>query len=214
MAATGARCLPVLRRLIVGERLFKAHRQAPYLIPMPAQHTGADPARTLYTGLDADDGWAEIAMGFPAADIRDAGPALVAHAPTQNRADALADALLDRLIEAEPSFDTHLLSASDAVDVAMADRSGKPVVIADVQDHPGAGASSDSTALLEALRDRRESLRASRHPLSPPPARRKARPLRQTAPRPIIWPEDWTFMSRRKTGAEITFRKTRLGRLG
>ena len=153
MAATGARCLPVLQRLIAGETLRKAYRQMPFLIPMPAQYTGAEPAKGLYADLDAQDGWAEVALGFPSADIHDAGPAIAAYASSQFRADALADALFDRLLRAEPHFDTHLLSAAEAVAIGVANTMGKPVIIADVQDNPGAGASSDSTALLAALHD-------------------------------------------------------------
>lgn len=51
----------------------------------------------------------------------------------------------------EGSFDCTLLSARTAVRMAMAAKADRPVVIADVQDNPGAGASSDTTTLLSAL---------------------------------------------------------------
>ena len=48
MAETGARCVPVLARLLRGERLHKAFRTVPYLIPLHAQYTGSPPFSTLY----------------------------------------------------------------------------------------------------------------------------------------------------------------------
>ncbi len=152
MASTGGRCLPVLRRLVAGGRIFRSYRQCPYLIPLHAQYTGMEPARSLYADLDKSaDAWGEIAMGFPAADIRDAGAAVVAHAASQAQADDFAEDLLGRLLRAEQMFETHLFSPSEAVRIAMENTSGRPVILADVQDNPGAGASSDATELVKAL---------------------------------------------------------------
>ena len=53
----------------------------------------------------------------------------------------------------EPRFDCVLLSPEQAVTRALAAAPGRPVVIADVQDNPGAGATSDTTGLLRALVD-------------------------------------------------------------
>lgn len=89
-------------------------------------------------------------MGFPAADIRDAGPALVAYAADPGVADATAETLLAAFEAAEPTFDTGMLPADEAVRTAIGSENG-PVVLADAQDNPGAGAPSDSTGLLAAL---------------------------------------------------------------
>ena len=156
MAATGARCLPLLMRLIAGALLCKAFRQAPFLIPLHAQDTGAEPCRSLYGLLDqisaAPEVTADIALGFTAADIPDAGPSVIANAPDQVSADNLADRLLAEAVAAEGRFDCAMLTPGEAVRTAMAaaPRPG-PVIIADVQDNPGAGATSDTTGLLEAL---------------------------------------------------------------
>lgn len=157
MAQTGGRALDALRFLMAGGRLCPAYRQAPFLIPLQAQFTGAAPFGALYKTAAATGPvprqWAELAAGFPAADIHDAGPAVLAYAETQEQADALADGLLGDLIAAEPDFDCSLLSPEDAVAQAtsLAASGNGPVVIADVQDNPGAGGSSDSTGLLRAL---------------------------------------------------------------
>ena len=157
MASTGARCFAHLMLQIGGLRPCKAFRQLPYLIPLPAQYTGADPCRRLFRLLEGLDspakGSADIALGFTAADMPDAGPSIVAYADTQGGADRIADRLLEEMIAAEPEFDTALLSAADAVRLAMSNRSDKPAIIADVQDNPGAGATSDTTGLLFALRE-------------------------------------------------------------
>ena len=90
-------------------------------------------------------------MGFTAADIYEMGPSIVAYACTAARAEAVADALLDQVLAAEPKFEGKLLSPATAVHQAMAHPGPGPVVIADVQDNPGAGGSSDTTGLLRAL---------------------------------------------------------------
>ena len=157
MAETGARAFAALRAQLGGQRPAMAFRQVPYLVPLHAQHTGTEPARGLYAGLDrfanGTSTFAELALGFTAADIFDAGPAIVTHAPSQAEAERMADALLDDVLAAEPSFDCVLLSPEQAVTRALAATPGRPVVIADVQDNPGAGATSDTTGLLRALVD-------------------------------------------------------------
>jgi microcystin degradation protein MlrC len=95
----------------------------------------------------------DIAMGFPPADIFDAGPAVVAYGSTQASADHEADRLIEAIKASEDLFDSALLSPIAAVSRAMAANGAKPVVIADVQDNPGAGATSDTTGLLKALVD-------------------------------------------------------------
>ncbi len=157
MADSGGRAFTSLMYLIGGGRLCKAYRQGPYLIPLHAQFTGLPPFRDLYAATaaigPAPTQWAEFAAGFPAADIFDAGPAILAYAPTQLEADRVADTLLSGLIAAEPQMNTALLSPADAVARAMSihRQTGQPVVIVDVQDNPGAGGTSDTTGLLRAL---------------------------------------------------------------
>jgi len=49
------------------------------------------------------------------------------------------------------SFDTSLFSADDAVHRALHSLHNKPMVLADVQDNPGAGGTADTTGILAAL---------------------------------------------------------------
>ncbi|MEM6823579.1 MAG: M81 family metallopeptidase [Pseudomonadota bacterium] len=154
MAETGARCVSGLLRLLNGHRMLVAFRQVPFLVPLHAQYTGAEPCRSLYALLGAmsasPDETIELAMGFTAADIPDCGPSIVTYATSQDRAEDLAGHLFERFNACEEDFQTPLWDPETAVRAAMEMGPG-PVILADVQDNPGAGASSDTTGLLRAL---------------------------------------------------------------
>jgi len=98
LVETGADAFTSLERLLTAGPLFKAFRQAPFLVPLTAQHTGSEPCRSLYAGLDQLAGEtvfsADIAMGFPPADTFHSGPSVVSYAGSQEEADNVADALL------------------------------------------------------------------------------------------------------------------------
>ena len=153
MAETGGRAMRELLRRIDGAVRCAAFRQAPFLVPLHAQFTGDGPCDRLYRLLErlptGADEHVELAMGFTAADIPDCGPSAVAYAGTTGRAAELADLIISELRSSEPEFDAPLLDSRDAVRSAMALEG--TVVIADVQDNPGAGGTSDTTGLLTAL---------------------------------------------------------------
>lgn len=155
MATTGARCMQHMKSLLRGRKYYRSFRQIPYLLPLHAQNTHAEPCKSLYHHLESEcelaDVIACIALGFTAADTPHTGPAVIAYAASRDRADAVADRLYEAFMTAEASFTTGLMSADDAVRLAMQSKADKPVVIADVQDNPGAGATSDTTGLLKAL---------------------------------------------------------------
>ena len=153
MADTGARAHRLLQAILRDGPLAKAYRQVPYLTPLSAQGTREEPNRSIYRyieSLDAPDLSVDYACGFPPADIPDSGASVVAFGPDAEKVRAAADGVLTRLLEVESEFSNVLLSPQEAVRVAMAHGAG-PVVIADVQDNPGAGATSDTTGMLEAL---------------------------------------------------------------
>lgn len=150
MADTGARAARLLEAALDGP-VARAFRQGEYLIPITAQSTEYAPSNGIYAALDAQPGLScDMAMGFPPADIPDVGPAIFAYARTQVEADSAADAIAAMLAAAEPDFDDRLMTAQGAVSHAMA-ASHAPVVIADVQDNPGAGGTMDTTGLIRAL---------------------------------------------------------------
>ncbi len=157
MAETGARARALLARLLERQAPFaKAWRTLPFLVPLSAQATTRPPLDTIFAGLEMAGGGsvtsADIAMGFPPADIRDAGGAVVAYGEAPAAVEAAAESQLAALTAAEARFENPLKGEAEAVEAAKARAGvGCPVVLADVQDNPGAGATSDTTGLLRAL---------------------------------------------------------------
>jgi microcystin degradation protein MlrC len=128
------------------------------MMPLSAQCTTLEPCRSLYARLPAmeREGVASIdfAAGFPPADIFECGPAVVAYGISAAAAEKAAETFQQVVLAVERHFDSGLVPATEAVRQAVAEgRSGRPVVLADVQDNAGAGATSDTTALLRALLD-------------------------------------------------------------
>ncbi|OZI71731.1 M81 family metallopeptidase [Bordetella genomosp. 12] len=158
MADTGARSARFLQQRLDGmPRPYAAWRSLPYLISLCWQSTDIEPARSLYRLLDELEGRAafslSFATGFPAADFPDCAPSVWAYGHSQSDADAAADEMTRAVLNAEDDFGGHLYTPDEAVLEAMrvAGSATKPVVIADAQDNPGAGGSSDTTGLLRAL---------------------------------------------------------------
>jgi len=162
MARTGARLAKFLARLLKGEtaRPAKAYRRLPFLMPLTSQCTFIEPCKSLYERLeeleDQHPGLASMSFtpGFHPADIRECGPAVLAYADSQQLADRAADSLTREISEREGEFAARLLSPPAAIEAARKLIQGgtrRPIVLADVQDNAGAGATSDTTGLLEAM---------------------------------------------------------------
>ncbi len=164
MAATGGRAALLLDRLLNERRpLYKAYRQIDFLIPLVWQCTDAEPARGIFA-LIADieqgapshnQGIVSITHtpGFPPADIAQCGPALVVYGHDREAAEAAADRLAAAIHEREADFAGRLYTPEEAVAeaLALARQATKPIVLADIQDNPGAGGTSDTVGLLRAL---------------------------------------------------------------
>ncbi|MEM7317897.1 MAG: M81 family metallopeptidase [Pseudomonadota bacterium] len=157
MAETGARAMRELVAHMSGLSRAVAFRQIPFPVPLNAQYTGANPCKRFYALLDAlpIDGkeYVDIAMGFTASDAPDCGPSVVAYAANSTRAAELANQVAQNICAAEQEFDTYLFEPDEAVQRAKAIPG--TVILADVQDNPGAGGSADTTGLLLALVDAR-----------------------------------------------------------
>jgi microcystin degradation protein MlrC len=158
MAGTGRRAARLLFRILDGKPLAKAYRQSPFLVPLTWQCTLTEPARSVYESVAAAEHGAlastSLAMGFPLADIRECGPTILAYADSAKAAETAADSLLDTLVRRENEFAGKLWEPAEAVRHAMAvarKGAGRPVVLADTQDNPGAGGNGDTTGLLKAM---------------------------------------------------------------
>ena len=158
MAETGARVAHLLLQRVAGlPRPALAARRVPFLIPLAAQSTDLEPARSIYAALASLESRAvptlSFTPGFPAADFPECGPVVFAYGENAAAAGAAVDALARRVENAEARFDLPVLQPEEAVRraLALALRASRPVVIADTQDNPGAGGESDTTGMLRAL---------------------------------------------------------------
>jgi microcystin degradation protein MlrC len=158
MADTGRAAARHLELLLnTGQKLAKAFRQLPFLIPISWQCTNDQPTRGIYEKLAALESETvptlSFAPGFPAADFYHCGPSVFAYGKTQADADAAADRVVALVAGHEDDFDGRIYSPDEGVRHAMelAKSATKPIVIADTQDNPGAGGDSDTTGMLRAL---------------------------------------------------------------
>jgi len=157
MAATGARAYALLQQLLAGQKLYKSMRKIPFLFPLSSQCTDFDPCKSIYREVKRINreiskiSNIDFATGFPPADIEECGAAVVAYGMDAVAVEHAADRIYQRVLDAEADFNFELLSPDEAVKRAMKNDSHKPVVLADAQDNPGAGGTSDTTGLLEAL---------------------------------------------------------------
>lgn len=153
MAATGRKCMTLLAKRKMSARKCTAFKQIPYLIALSSQHTGSSPIQQLFTSLTELEQLAQIdniefALGFPPADIPDSGPSICVFGSNQRQVDQVCEAFYQQVMAAEAKFINHLLSTEQALQQAKQLAVEEPVVIADVQDNPGAGGSADTTGIL------------------------------------------------------------------
>lgn len=164
MAATGRRAAALLAGVLAtGERPAKAFRRIPFLIPTISGCTLKDPAQGVYGRVEALNQRADIAelgvaCGFSPSDTAHTGPSVLGYGPGAAEAAALIAAdILGRetaFAETPKTVDQAVAAAmATAMDTAMDTPRGDagPVLLADVDDNPGAGEPSDTAWLLEAL---------------------------------------------------------------
>jgi len=171
MADTGSKAAELLDRLLRDRRVpHKAFRQIDFLIPLVWQCTLLDPAKGIFALVDEIERGTDKAgapsgshnqgivslthtPGFPPADIKECGPAIVVYGYDRAATEAAADRLQAAINARESEFAGKLWDADEAVVEAMrlAKGASRPVILADVQDNPGAGGSSDTVGLLRAL---------------------------------------------------------------
>ncbi|NBS80840.1 MAG: M81 family peptidase [Betaproteobacteria bacterium] len=133
MAETGARAAFLAMQMMAsGKRPLKQHHAFSYLTGIPSQSTFIEPAKSLYALLAQLE---RIAYGHDAKQL-----------------DLAMKTMIDAVESAEKDFALELLTPKDAIQRAMRLGSpGRPVIIADTQDNPGAGGNGDTTGMLEAL---------------------------------------------------------------
>ena len=158
MAETGRRAAVQLGRILQsGKKPTKAFRRIPFLMSIVWQCTEIEPGRSIFKQVAATES-GEVASvsflpGFPAADFPGCAPTVVAYGASQAAADLAADAITALVNSNEGAFAGRVYAPEEGVRAALAiaAKAGKPVVLADTQDNPGAGGDSDTTGMLRAL---------------------------------------------------------------
>ena len=157
MAERGREAAQRLADVVSGKiRPSVAFRQPRLLPPLGSQLTARGPMRRLYDLADEMERdprvlTVSIFAGFPLADIHDAGLSIYV---ATNGDPALAATLADRLEtvawEHREEFRHRAVPVADAVAQALR-LDVKPIVLADIADNTGGGASGDGTEILREL---------------------------------------------------------------
>jgi len=141
-----------------GEKPAKAMRRMPFLIPVTAGCSLISPVKELYQQLEAIEAETGVHLnftpGFPPADIADCGPAVFGYGADQATVRRAVDRLADAVIAAEPQFASQRVQpVAEAVAnaIRISANAKRPVVLADTQDNPGAGAPSNTTGIIAEL---------------------------------------------------------------
>jgi microcystin degradation protein MlrC len=156
MARTGARVHALLEPLLRGGAPWeRAHLDIPFLMPLCRQSTLAQPCDSLYAALEVlerETAGATLSFvtGFPLADVPQCRPSLFGYGPDEPRLRKALAELRARVLAQEPAFAAGIPGVDEAVALALREPRG-PVVLADVQDNAGGGASSDTVWAIEAL---------------------------------------------------------------
>ncbi|WP_347554830.1 M81 family metallopeptidase [Robbsia sp. KACC 23696] len=158
MAETGARCARLLERLLSGPKpLTKVDRRLPFLIPINGMCTMLEPAKGMYARLASLENERvfslSFAPGFPAADFPECGAVIWGYGEDSGAILDAVETLYEKMLRDEALWQVPFLEPDEAVQEAMrlATGASRPVVIADTQDNPGAGADANTMGMLRAL---------------------------------------------------------------
>lgn len=158
MRATGERAAAMLEALAGGAQWATRSQRIPFLLPLNSQCTLMEPAASVMSRLQALEAQRpgvhlSFAMGFPAADFPECGPVVFGHGEDAEAVQQAVAELAALVVERRGDWRIELRSPREAVNEALgiAELEEAPVVIADTQDNPGAGADSNTTGLLHAL---------------------------------------------------------------
>lgn len=157
MHERGHEAIVLLARMIRGEvKPVQVYRQLPLVTMPPMQCTLREPMQSLMAfvhDLERQPGvlTATVSMGFPFADIADAGVSVLATADGDKAlAERTADAIANRIWELRDELQPKLTSVDEVIRFARDNTQGL-VIYADGSDNPGGGAPCDGTVALRAM---------------------------------------------------------------
>lgn len=154
---TGARAAAILATLLErGVPRGRALRKLPFLIPLNGQCTLVEPSRSMVEATAAAGGdLVDLCYlaGFPASDLHDCGPAIIAHAWSEAAAEQAADRQAREAEAREAEFKEDMVPPAEGVRraIEISAQASRPVILADTQDNPGCGGTADTTGLLAEL---------------------------------------------------------------
>ena len=157
MAETGARAARLLDAMLRrGERLAGAWHDLDFLTGLPSQCSFIEPCKGIYAELAALErkytATLSFTPGFPMADIEECGMAVLGYGEDRTSVEKAVAELRGCVADAEKDFALELHLPDEGVARArQRGEPGRPVVLADTQDNPGAGGNGDTTGLLAAL---------------------------------------------------------------
>lgn len=158
MHERGREAAELMAKIVRGEvRPVQEYRQLPLLTLPPMQCTLREPMKSLMQRvheLEQRPGilTATVSMGFPFADIRDAGVSiLVTTAGDAELARATADELAGWLWNLRNDLQPQLTTIEDVIQYVNEHPDSGLVIVADGSDNPGGGAPCDSTFALRTL---------------------------------------------------------------
>ena len=150
----GVEAAEVISDIVQGTiRPTMAYRQLPLLTSPPAQCT----MKPLMSGvvdqlhaLETEPGvvTATLSMGFPFADIHDAGVSvLITTNDDQQLAEQHANTFAKYIWDMREAFNLNLVSVEKAIEITNQSE-GQPIVLAEGSDNPGGGGPCDGTIIL------------------------------------------------------------------
>lgn len=157
MAECGAEAAHVLHDVLGRPRPAIALEQVDFLMPLTSQSTLVEPMRSLMDQARKLQQSPLLSVcltpGFPAADVVDCGPAAYAcgygEAATREAVATIAREVRAR--EHEFALELNSIEQAVAETTKHAAPRGRPIILADTQDNPGAGGHADTMSLIKAL---------------------------------------------------------------
>ena len=157
MDETGARAARCLHNLLGRTRPAHALEPIDFLMPLTSQSTLVEPMKSLTEeALALERPPLEVVgltAGFPASDVPECGPAVYACGHDRATTRLAARTLVDRVRSREPGFalEIHTIEQAIAAARGMTPVRGRPLILVDTQDNPGAGGNADTMTLIRAL---------------------------------------------------------------
>ena len=157
MAECGARAARVLHDILRGAQVASYLEQIDYLIPLTSQSTLVDPLQSLMREVEAAERAPLLSLGilpgFPAADVAECGPSVYGCGRDAFQLATTVRQLAAEMQRREGEFALELHTIEQAVEAVLraSPVRGRPIILADTQDNPGAGGHADTMNLIKAL---------------------------------------------------------------